>query len=118
MMAMSVQPMMSPSGMRVIDGCRYRAHDIYIYIGHTVFVNYGHTKMMTPDADVAIRPRMGRKKRWPERVGAKFAGGTLARIAAMLGEDEERTAFIREAVEREIERRQMAAKRKRLERRK
>jgi hypothetical protein len=67
--------------------------------------------MMTPGESVAIKPRMGRKKRWPERVGAKFAGGTLARIATVLGEDEERTAFIRQAVEREIERRQMAAKR-------
>jgi hypothetical protein len=59
-----------------------------------------------------MKQRMGRKKRWPERVGAKFAGGTLARIAAVLGEEEERTAFIRHAVEREIERRQMAGKRK------
>ena len=55
-------------------------------------------------------PRMGRKKRWPERVGAKFACGTLARIAAVLGEEEDRTAFIRQAVEREIERRQMPAR--------
>jgi hypothetical protein len=54
---------------------------------------------------------MGRKKRWPERVGAKFAGGTLARIAAVLADGEERTAFIRQAVEREIERRQKAAER-------
>jgi hypothetical protein len=67
--------------------------------------------MMTTDESVAIKPRMGRKKRWPERVGAKFAGGTLARIAAVLDEEEERTAFIRQAVEREIERRQLAAKR-------
>src|SRR5262245_42500221 len=29
MMAMSVQPMMSPSGMRVIDACEYRAYLIY-----------------------------------------------------------------------------------------
>jgi hypothetical protein len=54
---------------------------------------------------------MGRKKRWAERVGAKFAAGTLERIAAVLAEGEERTAFIREAVEREIERRQRAAER-------
>jgi hypothetical protein len=37
---------------------------------------------------------------------AKLADGTLARIAAVLGKGEERTAFLREAVEREIERRQ------------
>jgi hypothetical protein len=68
--------------------------------------------MMTPGANVAIRPRMGRKLRWPERVGAKFAEGTLARIAAVLIDDEERTAFIREAVEREIERRESGQKRR------
>jgi hypothetical protein len=59
---------------------------------------------------VAIKPRMGRKRRWPERIGAKFAAGTLERIATVLGEGEERTAFIRQAVEREIERRQKAEK--------
>jgi hypothetical protein len=41
---------------------------------------------------------------------AKLAAGTLARIAAVLGKGEERTAFLREAVEREIERRQKAEK--------
>jgi hypothetical protein len=48
---------------------------------------------------------MGRKKRWPVRVHAKFAPGTLERIAAVLYDGKERTAFIREAVEREIARR-------------
>ena len=69
--------------------------------------------MVTPGSDVAIQPRMGRKKRWPERVGAKFAAGTLKKVAAVLADREERTAFIREAVEREIERRESAHKRKR-----
>jgi hypothetical protein len=64
---------------------------------------------MTPSADVAIRPRMGRKKRWSERVGAKFAAGTRERIATVLADGEERTAFIREAVEREIARRKRSA---------
>jgi hypothetical protein len=36
---------------------------------------------------------------------AKLAAGTLARIAVVLEKGEERTAFMREAVEREIERR-------------
>ncbi len=44
---------------------------------------------------------------------AKLAPGTLARVAAVLEKDEERTAFLREAVEREIERREAAGKRKR-----
>jgi hypothetical protein len=64
--------------------------------------------MMTPGVDVVIRPRMGRKLRWPERVMAKLAAGTLTRIAIVLEKDEERTAFFREAIEREISRRQRA----------
>ena len=64
---------------------------------------------MTWSGRMAIKPCMGRKKRWPERVGAKFAAGTLDRIAAALADGEERTAFIREAVERELERREKAA---------
>ena len=78
----------------------YRAHDTR---------QYGHTKLMTWSRRMAIKPCMGRKKRWPERVGAKFAAGTLDRIAAALADGEERTAFIREAVERELERREKAA---------
>jgi hypothetical protein len=53
---------------------------------------------------------MGRKLRWPERVMAKLALGTLARIAAVLQKDEDRTAFLREAIDREIERREKADK--------
>jgi hypothetical protein len=67
--------------------------------------------MMTPGESVAIKPRMGRKLRWPERVMAKFAAGTLDRIAAVLAKGEVRLDFIRQAVERELERRQIAAKR-------
>jgi hypothetical protein len=36
---------------------------------------------------------------------ARFAAGTFARIAAVLREKEDRTDFVREAVERELERR-------------
>jgi hypothetical protein len=63
---------------------------------------YGHTK--------SIRPRMGRKLCWPERVMAKLAAGTLARIAAVLEKKEARTAFLRAAIGREIERRQRQKK--------
>jgi hypothetical protein len=42
---------------------------------------------------------------------AKLPAGTLARIAVVLEKGEERTAFLRESIEREIERRQMASKR-------
>jgi hypothetical protein len=44
---------------------------------------------------------------------AKLAAGTLARIAAVLERGEERTAFMREAIERELERREHASPRKR-----
>jgi hypothetical protein len=74
-------------------------------------------KMMTPGESVAIKPRMGRKKRWHDVMGAKFPAGTFERIAALLGEKEDRTDFVRQAVEREIERRQMAAGRKKPKRR-
>jgi hypothetical protein len=69
--------------------------------------------MMTPEASVAIKPRMGRKKRWHDVMGAKFAAGTFARIAAVLEKDKDRTEFVREAVERELERRERATPRKR-----
>jgi hypothetical protein len=56
---------------------------------------------------------MGRKKRWPERTAIKFAAGTFERIAVILDEDEDRMTFMREAVEREIDRREATGKRKR-----
>jgi hypothetical protein len=57
--------------------------------------------------------RMGRKKRWPERTAIKFAAGTFERIAAVLADDEDRMAFMREAVDRELERREASRKHKR-----
>jgi hypothetical protein len=37
---------------------------------------------------------------------ARFAAGTFARIETVLGETEDRTDFVREAVERELVRRE------------
>jgi hypothetical protein len=68
--------------------------------------------MMTLGGDVANKPRMGRKKRWHDVMGAKFPAGTFERIATVLKEEEDRTDFVREAVERELERREPAGKRK------
>jgi hypothetical protein len=73
--------------------------------------------METQGLDMAKKPRMGRKKRWPERTAIKFAAGTFERITAVLAEDEDRMAFMRQAVEREIKRRQTAAGRKKAKRR-
>jgi hypothetical protein len=52
---------------------------------------------------------MGRIKRWAEDMQARFAEGTFARIDAVKGEKEDRTDFIREAVERELKRRERKA---------
>jgi hypothetical protein len=49
---------------------------------------------------------MGRKKRWHDVMAAKFPEGTFEQIAAVLAPDEDRTDFVRKAVEREIARRQ------------
>jgi hypothetical protein len=50
--------------------------------------------------------RVGRIKRWAEDMQARFPEGTFARIAAVLEEGEDRTEFVRRAVERELARRE------------
>jgi hypothetical protein len=57
-------------------------------------------------------PRVGRKRINDEATPARFPKGTLARLDALLDEKEKRSDFIREAVEREIRRREAAGKRK------
>lgn len=53
---------------------------------------------------------MGRKKINDEQTPARFPAGTLERIDAVLGEGEKRSDLIRQAVEREIKRRERAQK--------
>ena len=53
---------------------------------------------------------MGRAKRYSEDMQARFPEGTFGRIAAVLRNDEDRTDFVRAAVEREIEVRQAGAR--------
>jgi predicted DNA-binding protein len=53
--------------------------------------------------------RMGRKKMWAEDMVARFPEGTFDRIDALKDEGEDRTDFVREAVEREIKRRERHA---------
>lgn len=53
---------------------------------------------------------VGRIKINDEQTPARFPEGTLARIDVVLAEKEKRSDFIREAVEREIKRREKAAK--------
>lgn len=49
---------------------------------------------------------MGRTKQWDEDMQARFPEGTFDQIAAVLDEGEDRTDFVREAVEKELKRRQ------------
>lgn len=60
----------------------------------------------------AIGATVGRKRRWAEDMQARFPEGTFAKIAALLKKAEDRTDFVRDAVEREIVRRQKAKERK------
>jgi hypothetical protein len=59
----------------------------------------------------AIPLRVGRKKRWSEDMLARFPEGTFERIEAVLAEREDRTDFVRAAVERELERRETTRER-------
>ncbi len=54
--------------------------------------------------------RMGRPPLWAENMQARFPAGTFDRIAAVLTEKEDRTDFVREAVDRELKRRERSAK--------
>lgn len=56
--------------------------------------------------EAATTHRVGRKKEWPEEIRLSLAGGTLDRIAAVLDDEEFRLDMIREAIEREIKRRE------------
>lgn len=49
---------------------------------------------------------MGRRQINEEQTPARFPGGTLDRIDRVLDEGEKRSDFIREAVERELKRRE------------
>jgi hypothetical protein len=52
--------------------------------------------------------RVGRRRINEEQMPARFPAGTLARIDTVLDEGEKRADLLRQAVEREIERRQAA----------
>jgi hypothetical protein len=45
---------------------------------------------------------MGRKKLWVEEMQARFLAGTFMRISQVLAAEEDRTDFVREAVEKEL----------------
>ena len=64
---------------------------------------------MTPNLISSIIPRVGRRRINDEQTPARFPAGTLARIDTVLAEKEKRADLIRDAVEREIKRRQQKA---------
>jgi hypothetical protein len=53
---------------------------------------------------------MRQPQRWSEDMVARFAAGTFARIEAVLAAVEDRTDFVRAAVERELARREKSDK--------
>lgn len=67
--------------------------------------------MTDPRCETAEGVRVGRKKIFEERMNTLFLAGTKARIDGVLAPGEERLAFIREAVDREIQRRIRATQR-------
>jgi hypothetical protein len=64
---------------------------------------------MRKSADNSELRGRGRPRRWAEDMQARFAAGTFARIAAVLRKGEDRTDFIRAAVDQELKRREGAA---------
>ncbi len=61
---------------------------------------------LTPKEIPAIPQKMGRPRINEEQTPARFPAGTLNRIDAVLDEKEKRADLIREAVERELKRRE------------
>jgi hypothetical protein len=55
---------------------------------------------------------MGRKKLWSEDMQARFPEGTFVRIGAVLEGAEDRTDFVRTAVEKELRRREASSGKK------
>ena len=64
------------------------------------------TELHVPD----MPSRVGRKKEWTEQLRLPLAEGTTARIDSVLAEGEPRLDMIREAIEREIKRRERQQK--------
>lgn len=72
-------------------------------------MSYGNKAIRAalPEKVISVKPRrMGRIKRWAEDMQARFAAGTFARISNVLKPSEDRTDFVRDAVERELKRRE------------
>lgn len=62
--------------------------------------------MLTGKVISATPPRVGRRKVNYDQTPARFPEGTLAKVDALCEPGESRADFLREAVDREIKRRQ------------
>lgn len=65
-----------------------------------------HSIGLVKIADINYILGMGRKRINDEQTPARFPAGTLTRIDSVLDEGEKRSDLIREAVERELKRRE------------
>lgn len=63
---------------------------------------------MTESRTYEIAGRVGRKLEFPERITLPMAEGTKARLDRLRQDGEDRVSIIREAIEREIKRRERA----------
>lgn len=73
---------------------------------YSVNNSYEKRCVLTQQTSSVMPRRMGRKKQWAEDMQARFPQGTFERIAAVLGDGEDRTDFVRGAVDRELKRRE------------
>lgn len=80
----------------------------FLFSGYVLKVNIGYAEKrdLTQDQASDSKPTMGRKLLWPEHVNLSLAKGVKDRIAAVLRDGEDRLSFIREAIERELKRRE------------
>jgi hypothetical protein len=65
-----------------------------------------HSSHLVKIPDINYIRRMGRKRINEEQTPARFPAGTLDRIDAVLDDGEKRSDLIRNAVERELKRRE------------
>jgi hypothetical protein len=75
-------------------------------ISHVRYISHLENPYSTLKVTCDMRPRMGRKKLWPERMDAMLPDGTFERMDEARLPGETRTDLIRLAVERELQRRE------------
>lgn len=97
---------LAPSHERQLLIAIYRVHDKSQYHVHDKRCDL--TAIHVRD----IPRKMGRRKLWSENVNLTLPEGAKARMDAALEEGEDRLELIREAIERELKRRETIKKRK------